>query len=118
MTCKFFQLLVMTVKVWGYAKCLNIWTDTIVFLKFLNFKLCIYFWLCWIFITTPGLLPGCGASASRCGSFSSCRAQALGCVSSVVVVPFVASFPRHALAEDGQGGREQVKILLRDPQLL
>ena len=31
-----------------------------------------------------------------------------------MVVPFVASFPRHALAEDGQGGREQVKILLRD----
>ena len=84
------------------SKCLD---DTIDSFSFLNFKLVRYFWLCWIFITTQGLLSSCGALDSRCGSFSCCRAWALECVSSAAVVQFVDSFPHHVLAEDVQGGR-------------
>ena len=48
-------------------------------------KLCIYFWLCWVFIAAwaflhcgePGLFFSCSERASHCSGFSCCRAEAL-----------------------------------------
>ena len=52
------------------------------------------FWLCWVFTAARalsvcgqrGLLPSCGALASRCSGHSGCGVQAVGAQASVVAV--------------------------------
>ena len=65
----------------------------------------IYFWLCWVFVAVDGLsvvgqvwaILRCGVQASHCGSFSWCRAQALGARASVVVAHRLSSSDSQAL---------------------
>ena len=52
---------------------------------FLKNILFLYCWLCWVFVAVQILVSGCGAKASRCGSFSCCGVWALGGSGSVLV---------------------------------